>query len=283
MGLSRDGEREAMRRFTTTRVLVTLVSLLAVLAGGIGSIAAQDTGTGATQLPEGVAVTVLGRQEIDPMPAAPAYIGLARLTYQPGAGVPVQRADGPTVIYVDSGTVTVQTGEAAAQATPTAGGSTLSAGQQILIPAGTSFATRNDGAIPAVALRLAIYPSAPDAVAEQGIRFERLAGAVAQTLPSGRAFVTLSRVTLTPGSNTVTRTRQEDGPDLAYVDTGTLGVTAPGIDTTLSPGNMAFVEAGVAASARNAGFGPTVALVISISTEPGDTGVTTPQAETPTS
>lgn len=272
-----------MRRSRTTGAFVTIVALLAILAGGLRSIAAQDTGTGGGQLPEGVAVAVLGSQEIDPMPAAPVYVGLARLTYAPGASIPVQREDGPTILYVDSGTVTVQTGDEAAQATPTVGGSTLNTGQQFLIPAGTPYAARNDGTTPAVTLRLALYPSAPEAVAAEGVRFERLAGAVAQTLPSGRAFVTLSRVTLTPGSNTVTRTRQEDGPDLAYVDTGTLGVTAPGVDITLSPGNMAFVEAGVAAGARNAGFGPAVALVVSISTEPTDTGIATPEAGTPTS
>ncbi len=282
MGLPRDGEREAMRRSRTTGFLVTVVALLAVLAGGLQSIAAQDTGTGGGQLPEGVAVAVLGRQEIDPMPPAPAYLGLARVTYEPGASAPVQRAEGPTILHVESGSLTLQTGEAAL-ATPTNGVSTLNTGEEVLLPAGTAFTTRNDGAIPTVVLRAVIHPFAPEPVAAQGIRFERLAAAVANTLPSGRAFVTLSRVTLTPGANTITRARQQDGPDLAYVDVGTLGVTAPGTDSTHSPGNMVFIEAGVEARARNAGFGPVVILVLSITTDPGDTGVATPEAGTPTS
>lgn len=269
-------------RIQAVRVLVTTVALLAVLGAGIGSIAAQDTGTGGAQLPEGVAVSVLGRQEINPMPAAPAYLGLARVTYEPGAIAPVQRADGPTILHVESGSLTLQTGEAA-QATPTAAGSTINTGEELLLPAGTAFATRNDGAIPAVVLRAVIHPFAPEPVAAPGIRFERLAAAVANTLPSGRAFVTLSRVTLTPGANTITRPRVQDGPDLAYVDVGTLGVTAPGTDSTHSPGNMLYIEPGVEARARNAGFGPAVILVFSISTDPGDVGVATPEAGTPTS
>ena len=269
-------------RQSTTRVLVTIVAVLAVLGTGIGSVGGQDPGTGGAELPEGVAVAVLGRQEINPMPAAPAYLGLARVTYAPGASAGEQRADGPTILHVEFGSLTLHMGEAA-PATPTADGFTINAGDELLLPAGTTFTTRNDGAVPASVLRAVIHPFAPEPVAAPGIRFERLAAAVVDTLPSGRAFVTLSRITLTPGASTITRARQEEGPDLAYVDVGTLGVSASGIDSTHSPGNMIFVEAGVDARARNAGLGPVVILVFSISTDPGDAGVATPAAGTPTS
>ncbi|MDP9359274.1 MAG: hypothetical protein M3R02_29110 [Chloroflexota bacterium] len=217
------------------------------------------------------------------MPAAPTFLGLARLTYAPGATVPALRADGPTILHVETGSLTVQTGEAAGQATPTADGATVNEGQQLLIPANTSFATRNDGTEPASVLRVVLYRSAPEPVAAPGITFQRLAAEVAPTLPSGRAFVTVNRLTLTAGASTVTRTQQADGPDLAYVEVGTLGLAGPGIDVTLSAGNTAFVDAGVDARARNAGFGPLVLLVVSVSTEAGDAGISTPEAGTPTS
>jgi quercetin dioxygenase-like cupin family protein len=268
-------------RVSTTRVLVTVIALFAVLWAGIDSITAQDTGAGG-QLPEGVAVAVLANHEVDPMPAAPAYLGLARLTYEPGASTVVQQADGPTMLHVESGSLMLQTGEAA-EVSPSAGGSMINTGEEVLIPAGTAFTTRNDGTTAARAIRVVIHPFAPEPVAAPGIRFERLAASVANTLPNGRAFITLSRVTLTPGANTITRARQQDGPDLAYVDVGTLGLTAPGTDSTHSPGNMVFVEAGVEARARNAGIGPVVFLVVSIGTEPVATDVATPVAGTPVS
>ena len=268
-------------RVSTTRVLMTVIALFAVLGAGINSITAQDTGTGG-QLPEGVAVAMLASHEVDPMPAAPAYLGLARLTYEPGASTVVQQADGPTMLHVESGSLMLQTGETA-EVSPSAGGSMINTGEEVLIPAGTAFTTHNDGTTATRVIRVVIHPSAPEPVAAPGIRFERLAASVANTLPNGRAFITLSRVTLTPGANTITRARQQDGPDLAYVDVGTLGLTAPGTDSTHSPGNMVFVEAGVEAKARNAGVGPVVFLVVSISTEPADTGMATPVAGTPIS
>ena len=270
-----------MRR-SKTRGLVAVIAVLALLGAGAGAIRAQDTGSGGAQLPEGVAVSVLGRQEINPMPAAPAYLGLARMTYEPGAGTAMQRADGPTILHVESGSITLQT-DVTTEATPAGGGSPVNTGEQVLLPAGTTFTSRNDGEIPASVLRAVIHPFAPEPVAAPGIRFERLAAAVANTLPNGRGFITLSRVTLTPGASTLTRGRQQDGPDLAYVDVGTLGLTAPGTESTHSPGNMLFVEAGVDARARNAGVGPVVVLVLSISTDPAETGVATPAVGTPTS
>lgn len=242
---------------------------------------AQESGTEA-QLPEGVAVEVLGRQEISPVPATPAYLGLARLTYEPGAATVVQLAEGPTILHVEAGSLALQTGEAA-QATPIADGSTINTGEEVLLPAGTTYITRNDGGIPARVIRAVVNPSATVPVTAPGIRFERLAGAVAKTPPSDQMFVTLTRVTLTPGADTISRSRQQDGPDLAYMDVGTLGVTAPGIQGTHSPGTMVFIEPGVEAAAHNAGFGPVVLLTLSISAEPGDTGVATPEAATPAS
>ena len=164
-----------------------LAALLAVLLVGAvvgarwsGALAQQGTPPAEEFAPEGVTFEPLAFGVAEELPAAPAGLGLFRVTFDPGAGIPID-ADDPSVglLYVESGALTVRVEaplavlRGAAVATAMAGGFeeepsleevaagtevTLEAGDSTLIPANVAGEIRNDGDAPAVALAALVEP-----------------------------------------------------------------------------------------------------------------------------
>jgi quercetin dioxygenase-like cupin family protein len=90
-----------------------------------------------------------------------ANLQLARLTTLPGGRVPTSVANGPTVLIVESGTLTVLTDgpsyvDGALDALLTE--LVLRPGERLVVSAGTPHALRNDGTTPVVALVVTITP-----------------------------------------------------------------------------------------------------------------------------
>ncbi len=167
------------------RVTVLVSVLVVMLLGGLSVATAAQEGTPPAEefAPEGVTFEPLGFGTAEELPAAPADLVLARVTFEPEAGFPIEEDD-PTValVYVESGAFTLQF-EAPLQvfraatietfATPGAveedagpeaeeveAGTevTLEAGDSVVVPANVGGEVRNDGEEPAVVLVAFIAP-----------------------------------------------------------------------------------------------------------------------------
>jgi predicted ester cyclase len=214
---------------------------------------------------------------------AEADAWLARLTFAPGAHEPEAGERGPLVLAVEAGALTVTAFGSAvvaplggvastgkdAKSLPEGAVVTLSPGDGLLLPPAAHYAVRNAERSPAVALALALLPSAgsPDAGAvhwpgagSPDVVVQPLAGGLATGLPAGAAEVTLGRLTLAPGV-----TLAADGavvPRLIAIESGTLQLaTNPSPAVTLSAGQGSLIDSTAVPTLRNAGGGPLVVLL----------------------
>ena len=173
-----------MRRVSPLVPLVAVVLLGLVVAARPAAHAAVQEGTPpAGEELEGITFEPLGFGIAEELPAAPADLLLARVTFDPGAGFPIE-ADDPSVglAYVESGALTVRleapvrvvrAATIAAFATPgaaeegavpepeeVAAGTefTLEAGDSVVFPPNVAGEVRNDGQERAVALVALIAP-----------------------------------------------------------------------------------------------------------------------------
>jgi quercetin dioxygenase-like cupin family protein len=265
--------RSAGRILMTVAVAMTFAA--AAASPGSAVRGAQDGAPAGepAALPEGVTVAPLLVEPLTALPPAPAYVGLARLTYPPGAAVASQVVAGTTLLYVESGSIVAEVGGAAvtgsagpvgtAAASPAAGGGTpVEAGRPIVVPADTPFATRNDGPQPAIVFQVEIYASATPPPLGASLSFLRLGSGVATALPAAPVQVGLGRVTLDAGAST--DLAEVPGPVLVVVEFGTLSLVTPGSEATLGLGGTAFIQGGTQSAARNAGSGPLVLLVLAV-------------------
>ena len=267
-------------KLRSSRAGVLIVVLTALVAVGPVLLGPPAAGAsrGQQDLPQGVAVTRLARAEIE-VPLAPLYFGLARFTFGQGSqGIP-ETGGGPDVFFVESGTMTFYTGDAAVAlqnqgATPAPDtGTTVAAGQQFAVPVDTLYASHNQGTTEASVLRVVAYPAA--APPPGGAAFERLVYGVVTALPPAPVAVEIDRVTILPGASNPLPT--ELGAMLLYVESGIAGLTGPGFEAALT---TAFVAAGTETIVRNAGGEPLVLLQVSLQgTAAGNgTPVATPAA-----
>ena len=266
-----------MRRSVVGIVLLTLVFFSSA------SVAAQESSdaTPATNgLPPGVALSTLATGEVGPLPQAPAWVGLARFTYSPGAQATEQIAPGPILFVVETGEITFELGgdQAAEAATPEGESPALGPGEQFSVPANASYSSRNDGEGPATALRVVTFPSAPQITPVTGVTYQLLTGGIAESLPSDTAQVTVARVSLATGADVSTRAEGSDGPILVFVESGSMSLSVPGAEAVLAPGGTALIQGGTEATAHNAGIRPTVVLVVSFSSVPAQDEDGTPEA-----
>jgi len=247
-----------------SRAGALIVALAALLAVGPALLGTQAAGAsrGQQELPQGVAFTRLANAEIE-VPLAPLYFGLARFTFGPGSqGIP-ETGGGPAVFFVESGTMTFYTGDAAAAlqnqgATPAPDtGTTVEAGQQFAVPEGTLYASHNQGATEASVLRVVAFPAA--APPPGGAAFERLVYGVVTDLPPAPVTIEIDRVTILPGASNPLPTGL--GATLIYVESGIASLTGPGIEAALT---TAFVNAGTESIVRNSGGEPLVLLQVSL-------------------
>jgi predicted ester cyclase len=213
-------------------------------------------------------------------PPAPV-VRLARLTFAPQVGEPETGLLGPLVIAAESGALTVRPlgpavlarDEAAGTAVPRGETVTLRPGDGLVLPAGTHYVVENAGSAVAVALALALLPAGTGAVGggvaawpwvgAPGIGAQLLVDGMAAGAPSGPATVALGRLTLAPGESFAA-----DGPvapRLVIVEAGSLQLEAPGAPaTTLSAGNGAVIPSAFGVTLRNAGDGPLVVLLVTV-------------------
>jgi len=181
---------------------------------------------------------------------------------------------------VETGEITFELGEdqGAEAATPEGESPALGPGEQFYVPANASFSSRNDGDAPATALRVVTFPSAPQITPATGITYQLLTGGITESLPSDTAQVTVSRISLAIGADVSTRAEGSDGPILVFVESGLMNLSVPGAEAVLVPGGTALIQGGTEATAHNAGFQPTVVLVVSFTSVRAEESVGTPEA-----
>jgi hypothetical protein len=140
--------------------------------------------------------------------------GMIRTTYPPGASVQLTTGSGPSLHYVESGAITVLTGDgapptvvravtaegiASPEAASSGGEVVVAAGDGFLLAAGITAEFRNDGADPAAVLDLV---AAPDAVGNLGEGVtEAILVSQEATLPQPPVTVTLTLETIEPGGS----------------------------------------------------------------------------------
>lgn len=140
----------------------------------VGQVAAQSAVPTAGQ---GVAVAPLSVGVATALPPTPVRVTLNRVTYPAGAAIAASAHPGPTLVWVESGTLglPLQGGQldvthATTAGTPTAGAATpamatpgtepmLHAGDAAFIHAGTVSAAENPGSSPATILVFALAPA----------------------------------------------------------------------------------------------------------------------------
>jgi len=213
-----------------------------------------------------------------PDPPAEANVGLARLTFAPGAHEPEAALPGPLLLAVEAGRLTVTafggatstSGAAAATAVPEGGVVELGPGDGLLLPPAAHYAVRNAGTSSAVALALALVPRGMSLPADDAIRWlgagspdvvvQPLAGGVTTDLPIGAAEITLGRLMLHPGDALAADVPL--APALLAVEAGVLTLAATTGATTLSAGQGTLPGFASYPNLRNAGDGPLVVLLV---------------------
>jgi quercetin dioxygenase-like cupin family protein len=242
-----------------------------------------------------VSTTPLAQSEQVAIPPAPIVIGLARLTYQPGASGPTWRLPGSLLLVVESGTL------AAALERPghlvrtdgradTADGAVLlHPGDSLAVLAATPAEFHSADSTPAVVLAVGVFPAAGAASPELAARVDRvwspaakvtlLAGAQELTRTDLSAQISLTRVVLAPGARMPLAT---SGTRLLAVEAGALTLRAerglisvehpgdrdawlsPGATATLLVGDGAILQHAASATLRNDGNGPLQLLVLAV-------------------
>jgi eukaryotic-like serine/threonine-protein kinase len=201
-----------------------------------GVVAALDLGAGPVLPVDGMARPTLPTSDqllllggLRGLPLAPAYVGLWRLTYAPGAELPAPAFPGPAVGYLEAGNLGWANG-------------TWESGR-----------LRNHGTAPAVLLVAAVVPASamPLSLGRPGLTVERLGGGVAPELPVDRAMVTLTRRVYPAGA--ATPPELTVWPEVLAVESGAVALTivaAPA--AVLEPGEGVLVPGGAVWGAREA-------------------------------
>lgn len=225
------------------RLLMTVV-LLGTLGVGLSLRPAVSTAQDAPASP-------LVDVALDPMPLAPSFVRLIRITMAPGSSIPMRSHPGPKIDRVESGTLTATIRDEDNIAAVTIGGAeetgvtagedvSLATGDVIVLPAETFYTFRNDGAEPVVLLSTIMLPAGhqrppgityadgePASDAYDGVTNQILGDGVATTLPTAPGRFVLDQVTVTP-----------DQPLPASGDVTLLSNTANGVDVTVDGGRV---------------------------------------------
>jgi quercetin dioxygenase-like cupin family protein len=266
------------------------------------------------------------------LPADPAIVALVRFTFAPGAVFPEVGVPGPAVYRVVEGNLNVRfpgepeeikefgvevtsvaSGVVPAVATPNADPHilTVSAGEQMIIPADIPHEIRNDSTAQTTFYAAAltalpppeggpIWPPAgigPDTL-PSGITAESLDTGykIVATLPPSPIVLTLDRLTLPPGAalpdqpeNALTLFVLEEGAMSLTGDgeiavrrgaRGPVEIGTPEANVLLAAGDSALAQPGTSAHARNTGDAPLV--LVELMLVPATAGTPEPGTATPT-
>jgi quercetin dioxygenase-like cupin family protein len=184
-------------------------------------------------------------------PSSGALVGMARVTYVPGAADPRGVVPGTLVVVAEGGLLVAQVDGTATLLPAGTGGSITSVsttsefelrpGDALIIPAFTWHAIRNDGASEATAQILGILPSSAASWSEtglpaslgsttsswpvslsEGVTAVPLIGGTVDGAPTGSVRIALDRVTLEPGRGLEWQSRT--GVMLLFVERGMASV-----------------------------------------------------------
>ena len=228
--------------------LLVLGVLSGALAGGHVARAQSATPAGtAAASASGPLVDVT----LDPMPTAPSFVRLIRITMDPGSNIPMRSHPGPKVDRVESGTLTVTVRDTDNKATYSIGGAQptaapagqatdLGAGDVVVLPPNTFYTFENKGSDPVVLLSSVMLPAGhqrpsgityaagtPASDAYSGVTNQILGDGVATSMPTTNGRFMLDQVTVTP-----------DQPLAASSDITMLSNTANGVDVTIAGGRV---------------------------------------------
>ena len=179
-----------------------LLALSLIAAVGAPAAQAQD----ATPAAEGGTLLVVGADEL--AAEGDVVLGFIRHTYAPGAGQMVTTGSGPLLLWIESGSLAVESlqgaggrvidSDSAASGMAAETGAELEAGQGLLLPAGSVATLRNSGQEPTLTLDLV---AAIDAVLEpeEGVTEITLARREVALSPS--TTLALDRATIAPGES----------------------------------------------------------------------------------
>lgn len=178
---------------------------------------------------------------LESLPEPPAFVRLVRTTLAPGAGVPLHSHPGPAFNLVETGLVTIEVEgpavvapggdvEAAGQA-PVGEAFDLASGDQIVYPAGTSFAFANESDEPIRLLSLLVVPAGddrppvtdwpagtPSSDDLSGVSDTILGQAVSVAWPPAPLLIVADRLAIGPGQSVP----PSGGPVMLAVETGSL-------------------------------------------------------------
>ena len=238
--------RPLVLRSTDLVRLLVVVVLLGTFVAGASFRPAPSTAQGDEATPESAAPTSLVDVVLDPMPLAPSFVRLIRITMQPGSSIPMRSHPGPKIDRVESGTLTAVVRDEGNSAAVTIGGAAeapvdagqdvaLATGDVIVLPIETFYAFRNDGDDPVVLLSTIMLPAGhqrppgityadgePAADAYDGVTNQILGDGVATALPASPGQFMIDEVTVTP-----------DQPLAGSSDVTLLSNTANGVDITI--------------------------------------------------
>jgi quercetin dioxygenase-like cupin family protein len=230
------------------RPLIPFITAILLVLCAPGLVAAQEASPAAEAgLPEGMSIAPIAQAVIDSLPPGPAEIGFIRLTFAPGARVPIEAEPGLAFVAVESGTLSAHLASpmqvtrvmiggtpVAASASAAEAAFTLGPGESALFPPLVSGEVRNEGSEPVVLLAVFIGPAmgemaTPAAVgtpgadeeeAMAGVTFEPLAFGIAEEMPSGPAMMLIGRGTIAPG--TIIPQHPELGMEFGHAESGSV-------------------------------------------------------------
>jgi quercetin dioxygenase-like cupin family protein len=241
-----------------------------------------------------VSTTPLAQRKQVAIPPAPIIIGLARLTYQPGASGPTWRLPGPLLLVVESGTLAAALERpghlvrADGRADTADGAVLLHPGDSLAVLATTPAEFHRADSTPAVVLAVGVFPAGAaspelparvDRVWSPAAKVTLLAGAQELTRTDLSAQISLTRVVLAPGARMPLAT---SGTRLLAVEAGALTLRAErglisvehpgdsdvslsrGVSAILLVGDGAILQHAASATLRNDGNGPLQLLVLAV-------------------
>lgn len=227
--------------------LILGVVLVGSLALGIAPSVSVGQDEPAVPIPAGPIVDVV----LDPMPLAPSFLRLIRISMEPGSSIPLRSHPGPKIDRVESGTLTAVVRDedniaavtiaGAEEAGVTAGEDVaLTTGDVIVLPVETFYAFRNDGSEPVVLLSTIMLPAGhqrppgityadgePASDAYDGVTNQILGDGVATTLPMSPGRFVIDQVTVSP-----------EQPLAASAEVTLLSNMGNGVDITVDSGRV---------------------------------------------
>ncbi len=226
-----------------------------------------------------VASESLATVRLEPLPEAPAFLGIWRITVPGNVAATIPALTGPAAGFLESGSLDFPDAALLVAApdgfTPI---DSVDEGATIRLPLKTPLAVKNSKNDAAEVLVFAVLPEdgLPETGEQRGVTVDLVGGGMVETLPGDGAFVDLGRAQLDPGTALVPTLSA--WPDLFVVVSGSLDLavenTATGkvgmsqsevsTATTIATGHAAVLPAGRLRFAR-AGEESTSLLVLSVS------------------